>query len=228
MDTKEFYFPDWDVELIQEPNRLREVLRSLSLEGRKIKGLAVCSGCFNFCNMYDLLEGNIDLLEESREWIERNRLLNREVEIDAPVIIYFEDGDRLEIDYSESSTLKIGMNSQPKDFGDVEDVNIVFSVCLGKTIIGTEVEESDELIHFTGSYGIEKPKNQDTYISAFKIFLSDSLALKFTSWYDYGHVSVVETKDQKESVVEMTLKELKAWLIENPQYLMEIPQYLNE
>ena len=100
----------------------------------------------------------------------------RYIEIDEPIIFFFDNGDRLEVDFSEASSLKIGKNSLPENIEfsvnhPNADMNIIFSNCLQKEIKGFEVIMSDELYSdYTGSQGIPEPQNQNSYISKFRIF----------------------------------------------------------
>ena len=144
----------------------------------------------------------------------------RIIEIDEPIIITFEDDDRLEIDYSEGSSIKIGLNSLPenvesKGFINNLDGNVMFSNCIGKTVIGFQVSMQDDYEltwDFTGSYGIELPENQDAYISEFRILLSNSVSIVFKNFYDYGHVW---TEDWMVDVSTIKWEELKKGIKEN-------------
>ena len=206
-EERKYNFSSWDVPIIQKPEELMTKLKELEVKGRKIKAIK----CIGLC--YNLSEDNIEDVayeyykENGSEDFERkldykNIPLDtpyiRYVEIDEPIIIYLDNGDRLEIDYSEASSLKIGKNTLPKDlqFGinpPNADVNIIFSNCLEKSIIGYKIETSDELYDdFTGSHGISMPVNQKSYISNFKIYLEDNLYIEFSSFYDYGEVEIYE------------------------------------
>lgn len=202
-------FNEWNVKLIQEPNELMETLKSFNLKGKTIKNIRLVGMCYNLsedeatdiaykyyldkqievdeilCSTYDSIPDEVEF--------------NRYAQIDEPIIIEFDDGDRLEIDYSEASSLKIGLNSLPKNIQcgcNIANVdgNILFSECIEEQIIGYEVlmqVEFDLTYTFTGSHGIPNPTNQESYISGFKILLTNCLEIHFNSWYDYGEVIVV-------------------------------------
>lgn len=179
----------WDVEQIQDPNILLKKLKELNIKGKKIKAIRTIGYVFNF----EMISGTF----------KDSEIFNRYIEIDTPLIIEFEDHSRFEIDYSEGSTLKIGLNSLPYNIyseatSNNVDGNIIFSNCLGKTITGYAVEMTDEFglnWDFTGSYGIELDDNNDLYISRLKIYLTDRLAISFTNYHDYGAVWVNESND---------------------------------
>ena len=204
---KSYDFDSWDVPIIQEPEELMAKLKEFEVKGRKIEAIK----CIGLC--YNLTEDNIEdeaytyykehgsenfEIKSNYENIPLDTPYIRCVEIDEPIIIYLDNGDRLEIDYDEASSLKIGKNTLPEDlqFGinpPNADVNSIFSNCLQKSIIGFKVEMSDELYDdFTYSHGISEPINQKSYISNFKIYLEDNLHIEFSSFYDYGEVEIYE------------------------------------
>lgn len=184
-----YHFEDWNVKVIQNPNTLLKTIKSYNIKGKKIKKLELVGFAFNF-DYLDYKKGKKESLYKD------NKLFYRYVEIDEPFIIEFEDGNRLEIDYSECSSIKIGLNSLPKDLKSLIrepniDPNILFSDCVGKEIIGFEVRMVDELElkqFYTGSHDIKEPSSQTGYISKLCILLSDNVMIEFSSFYDYGRV----------------------------------------
>lgn len=211
-----FDFNKWNVPLIQEPNELMQKLRELNIIGRKIVKIKCVGLCYNFTedsiedSAYSYYEErNAKNLQEISDYdnIPNETVFHRYVEIDEPIIFYLDNGDRLEIDYSFGSTIKIGKNSLPENIEcginlPNADMNVVFSNCLGKEIKGFEVCMSNTLINdFTSTW--EEPemediesKEQNSYISSFKIHLNDYIYLEFYSFYDYGEVVVKERRDE--------------------------------
>ena len=218
----EFNFNEWKVDLIQEPNVLLKTLKEFNIKGKKIKNIRILG------NVFDLIDGLEEEIYKKTENKNDSDVENfkddyefkRIVEIDDPIIITFEDNDRLEIDYSEGSSIKIGLNSLPeniesKNFINNLDGNVMFSNCIGKSIIGFQVSMQDDYEltwDFTGSYGIELPENQDAYISEFRILLSDSVSIVFKNFYDYGHVW---TEDWLVDISTIKWEELKKGIKEN-------------
>ena len=220
----DYRFAKWDVQIIQEPNELMKELKKLNLIGKKIKSIRCVGLCYNLREdiieekTYEYYEKRqVSKLDEISEYnnIPADTPFLRYVQIDEPIIFYFEDGDRLEIDFSEGSSLKLGKNSLPEDieFGTNYpniDANVIFSNCIGKEISYFEVSMSSELIsEFTGSRGIEKPINQDSYISSFRIYLTEWIYIEFNSFFDYGEVAIYE--EYKES--QILWKDLKKGII---------------
>ncbi len=217
----EFEFNEWNVPLIQEPNILMNKLKNLDVRGRKIVNIKCVGICYNldeddiedYVYNYYNKQGAKNLHELSEyENIDGKVPFSRFVEIDEPIIFYLDDGNRLEIEFSEASSIKLGKNSLPEDitFGINKpnaNVNVVFSNCLNSEIIGFKVIMEDELsADYTGSFGIPEPINQNSYISSFKICLNDGKSIEFNSFYDYGHVYVC---DEKENISTICWKELQ-------------------
>ena len=176
----EYIYMEWNVDLIQNPNVLMRILKELNIKDKKIKAFKYLGNAYNFKNVLTL----------------KKRDYARYLEIDNLFIIEFTDGSRLEIDYSEGSTLKLGINSLPKDIksslSNNVDVNVLFSNCLNEKIIGFNVEMTDSIdnIDFTGSYGIELDENQDSYIKSFSIILTNDIMITFSNYYDYGCINI--------------------------------------
>lgn len=217
----EFDFNKWNVPLIQEPNELMQKLKELNIIGRRIVKIRCVGLCYNFTkdsiedsayNYYK--EKNIENLQEISAYdnIPNETMFYRYVMIDGPIILYLDNGDRLEIDYSEGSSLKIGKNSLPENIEcginlPNTDMDVVFSICLEKEIKGFEVCMTDYLIdEFTASWGMPMPEKQNAYITSLKINLNDGIYLNFYSFYDYGEV---EVKQRKNEDAKISWEELK-------------------
>lgn len=198
-----YNFEEWKVSVIHEPNELMKKLKELKLIGKKIKSIRCVGLCYNLTE--DIIEDHAYGYYEKKGLENYEQLSNfdnipldtpfdRYVEIDEPIIIYFEDGDRLEVDYSEASYLKIGKNSLPIDIEystncPNADMNIVFSNCIGSTITGFKVGMLDDIP--SDNTGLRSDfKKQDSFISGFRIYLDNCIYLEFDSWHDYGIVAV--------------------------------------
>ena len=219
-----YNFEEWDVLAIHEPNELMKKLKKLDLIGKKIKSIRCLGLCYNLRE--DMIEDQAYGYYESKNVKDYEKLSNysnisldtpfdRYVEIDEPIIIYFEDGDRLEIDYSNASYLKIGKNSLPINiecginYPNV-DMNKVFSNCIGSLITGFKVSMLDDIPGDNAGVYFDVEK-QDSFISGFRIYLDDGVYLEFDSQFDYGIVLVGEGnsdttilwKDLKEAIKEV-------------------------
>lgn len=114
--------------------------------------------------------------------------------IDDPFIIDFENEERLEIDFSDFSSLKIGMNSLPKKIAwscneNNIDMNVMFKECLNKKIVDFKINTTENLGFFTGSYGMTDPDG-DIYIDSIELLLENDYKIVFESFFDYGEVYI--------------------------------------
>lgn len=202
-------FDKWNEKIIQEPNELMRKLKSLNINGKTIKNIIVLG------IVSDL--GNLGIYPDQIEYIKNDDLkeYSRIVRIDDPVIIEFSDGNKLEVDYTDGSTIKIGMNSLPEDLirycSKQIDGNIFFSNCINKEIVGfsVEMEDGEYSFDFTGAHGVELDDEQELFISNFKLILNDNTSIKFNPFYDYGEISALKydviSKISKEELLESIL-----------------------
>ena len=206
----EYNWYEWKADVIQEPIALMNKLKSFNIKNKKIKSIRILGLA------YDLLDDLEEVIYKQTNSQEESDLknfkdeyeFNRIVEVDEPIIIEFEDGNRVEILFSDGGTVKIGLNSLPEDitWGTNEanvDGNVIFSNCLGKMVTGFSVEIEDEIEldwEFTGAHGLDLDENQELYIGRFQILLTDGLALNFQSWIDFGHVWVQEWRYHRSKI----------------------------
>lgn len=208
-----YNFNKWDAKLIQDPIELMKELNGFNIKHKQIKSIIIIGHVFDLEDIIDPydLEGNMVVFDDD-EYI-------RCVQIDAPFIIEFDDGDRLELDYSEGSSIKVGLNTLPKNIkGHIEenvDGNIFFSDCIGEEIIGYAVEMEDGPFdwYFTGSCGTELDWNKDLYISKLRILLTDHFSLEFTNFHDYGEVALLKYNFE----TKITRREIMLSLINNKE-----------
>lgn len=208
----EFSFPKWDVKLIQKPEELMKVLKSFKFTDKRIVKISCIGHCFNFEEeeieesaylYYENDKKVIDLHKiSSYENIPDDTSFGRWVEIDEPIIFEFETGERLEIDYSEGSTVKVGLNSISDEIlSDYQnnktnaDLNIVFSNCIGQMVEGFDIVMQDRYPIFTGSYGIELSEHLSSYIGGIEIRLYSGDCILINSWHSFCHVAYNERPD---------------------------------
>lgn len=125
------------------------------------------------------------------------------LEIDDPLLIRFDDGDVLGIDFSEGSSIRMELNTLPwgvlpkhgcRNF----HADRIFKMVLGRRIIDASITSSLNEPEFTGSHGLQLGK-QNTYVRSFALVCVANerkaksptwVNLSFESWFDYGHVSL--------------------------------------
>ena len=149
--------------------------------------------------------------------------ISRYAEIDEPFLIEFEDGDILGVDYSEGSCVRMELNTIPKDikFGINRRTfrpNVLFGSLIGKEIVAVEVMTSTECDEFTGSHGLDIGE-QDAYITKVAIVCrkDDAWArekLEFSSWCDYGVVTLTDHTGKPLTIHAPDIKEVVAGFID--------------
>lgn len=164
---KEFKFMEWNVELIQNPIKLDSKLKELDILNKEIINVRTIS------TLYD----NLDI--------------NKALEIDKPIEFIFFDNNKLEIDYSEGSTIKIGYNSlqEYKKYNVPKELN---EYVKNEKIVSYNIETVDKdtaFCEFTGSYGLKLNENQSGgYIGNLQFNLTNNKKIIFINFYDYGEI----------------------------------------
>ena len=197
-----FDFWTWSAPILQTAEEVTAFVHEQKLIGRTIKDIQAVGYGYNF---------NLD-----REWFtdiieaiykkDSNALDSMDfpcsVEIDEPMLILFEDGDILGIDYSEGSSIRMEMNTLPwgirhgtKNFHE----DRLFKDILGSRICDIVISSSINEPVFTGSHGLELAE-QTSYLDSVSFLCQKNwqvgnapdplLGFKFESWFDYGCVSL--------------------------------------
>lgn len=209
--NNEYSYWEWSAPVLQTYGEVISKIKELNLQGRVIKNFYTVGMGYNWTEydigeaIYNSLEEMINLKQISAEgpfpFLPDGVYISRYAEIDEPFLIEFEDGDILCIDYSEGSSVRMEMNTIPKniDFGTNRKTfhpNILFGSLIGKRVVAVEVTTSTECDDFTGSHGLELDE-QDTYITKISIVCKQENdwkreKLEFSSFYDYGIVAVTD------------------------------------
>ena len=143
----------WSAPCLEDPAKIRELLDSFHLVGRRIKKLRLIG--LNYTLVRDRIEdavyGNLaGLPEEERQAksdyknIASNTLFPRSAQIDEPLLIMFEDEEVFEIDTPQEPIFCMSMNRIPwwidagTNLPNV-DADVLFSPCLGKLITDVEI-----------------------------------------------------------------------------------------
>ena len=198
-----FEWNSWSADILQSVGEVQVVFNRLSLIGKKISSLRSLGINFDFPCDHDEED------EYSEEFYDR--LYDCRAEIDLPFIISFADGDRLEVDFSFTSSLRMSKNSFPIDIRGIGtgpanfDASKLFSGCLGEMIVGFEVEATDDPHPIDEAYG-DLEEGRDDYIKAVNVVLSNGKKLRFRTYYDYGIVTLM---DEGGNPVKLSFDEVK-------------------
>ena len=196
-----FDFWTWSAPILQTAEEVTAFVHEQKLIGRTIKDIqAVGYGYnWNYDYFYDIINA---IYKKDREAL-GSMDFPCSIEIDDPLLILFEDGDILGIDYSEGSSIRMEMNTLPwgiflcinsKNF----HANQLFRDILGSRISDIIIASSIKPPDFTGSHGMDLAE-QPSYLHSFSFICQGSgqdddgtnqLEFKFEAWFDYGCVSL--------------------------------------
>lgn len=158
----EFNLREWTAPELTSPFECQEYMDNLNLKGRKIKQIKMIG--LNYMHVREWIENKAYLLLENVESDETERqkqsdyknivpdmLFDRYAQIDEPIMIEFEDGDRLELLSPLEGRFQASINHIPWNINNGindknEDANILFSDCIGQVICSVKVyaSENDE------------------------------------------------------------------------------------
>ena len=198
----EFDFWTWSAPILQTQEEVVAAIHELKLIGRTIKDIqSVGYGYgWEYCDcihvIFEAIHRGDDMALESMEF-------PCSIEIDDPLLIQFEDGDILGIDFSEGSSIRMEMNTLPWNIHSGITsrnflANQLFRDILGRQIGDIYVSSSIIPPFFTGSHGMDL-KEQSSYLHCFSFFCNgigldyetgSPLQLKFEPEFDYGCVSL--------------------------------------
>lgn len=192
----------WSPDVLQSPEEVYAAFEACNFVGRRISGFKAVSLAYNLRE--ELIEETVyryacDLSPEElngvdpHDWHDPAMPHPCIVELDEPFIIIFEGGDRLDMDFSEASSVRMGKNTIPLDVRPGINYNNFhaerfFSCCIGESLLGIHVEVTPELRNFTGSYGMDIDENRDNYIASLDLLLSSGKRLVFKPFFDYSEV----------------------------------------
>lgn len=213
--NNEFNYWEWSAPVLQTHDDVMQKIRELKLQGRIIKGFYTVGMGYNwtdynigeaiYISLKRMIEERCITQEASFPFLPEGVYIPRYAEIDEPFLIEFEDGDILGIDYSEGSSVRMELNTIPKDikFGTNRRTfypNVLFGSLIGREIVAIEVTTSTELDDFTYSHGLDIGE-QDAYITKVSIVCKkaeewECEKLQFSSCFDYGIVEVTDCEGE--------------------------------
>lgn len=187
----------WKVPLIQDTSYLEAYIAGMDIIGEEVKSVGKMG--IGFSAEDNLVEyAHVTKQNSGGIWSD-DLYFPRWLEIDEPFFIEFKSGNRIEIDFSEGSSLKLGKNSissKVKSYmGEQYDIdpNVMYSLILGQQLIRVDIDKTDDnfAFHFTASRGIPEPKGKE-FILGVRLVFSNGYQLHFYPEYDYGHVEILD------------------------------------
>ena len=176
-----FDWYSWSADVLQPPAELRETFDKLNLIGKRVVDMLAISRADSWAS------GNTRIID-MESW--------------QPFILVFDDGNRLEIDFSEATSVRMSMNCFPHGLEDIEPLPDMdngerfISPCVGSQIVGLDTGIFDERpsFRFTGSYDITLDPNQENYIEYLDLLLDNGLKIRFIAHFDDCHVYIFDSQ----------------------------------
>ena len=170
----------WPAPVIQQPNHLKEYVQLLGIFDAVIQEVAVVE--------HPCMFGPPSIWENS--W---------SVELCNPIVLITTHG-KFEIEYAESSSVRISKDCIPEKFYcNPEELarfhlQDLLSHLIGEKITGITVHEQTfnaADFDFTGSCGIDLPDDLPSYIKEMQLRLESGRLLSFSSDFDWGIISLI-------------------------------------
>ncbi len=193
-----FDFRTWSAPILQTPEEVSAKLRELDLTGRTVRDIQAVGR--NYMLAYDCFYEVFEAVRRNDDAALASLEFPCMIEIDEPLLIRFEDGDILGIDFSEGSSVRMEMNTLPWDI--LPDINArnchadrMFRKIQGTQIADVFMTTSLKQPIFTGKHGLELAE-QSSYVRSISFECRDnspgkvprSEKLTFEPDLDYGNV----------------------------------------
>ena len=235
-----FSSKEWSAPCMVDPEEIKTTVSSFHLEGRTIKRLKFIG--MDYSHSRDLIEDAAYRQLKQYDEDERQRrseydniapetMYGRYAELDEPFLIWFEDGDMLEIDTPQTPEFRISMNCIPWYIDEGcnirnVDAEVLFSNCIGKTVQKVEVK----------TYQTEKDPMFNEYFDEehTRKELVSAIVLRFyggTSLHIGPHIDFtdVESRDSDDNLTEINFQELKPGLFNwEDLHIDHVTGYLSE
>ena len=196
-----FDFWTWSAPILQTQEEVVAAVHELKLIGRTIKDIQAVGQGYDL--RYDYFHDIIEAIYNGDDKALESMDFPCSIEIDDPLLIMFNDGDILGIDYSEGSSIRMEMNTLPwgirrgiasRNF----HANRLFRDILGSRIDDIIIASSINQPSFTGSYGMAL-EDQSSYLNGFSLICHGAgpgfeaavpMEFTFEAMFDYGCVSL--------------------------------------
>ena len=200
----------WSAPIIQSPEELAGYIRAAGIAGRKVTGIVPVSPAFNFTREWleaVAFASAMAVTEQDKafpplaEYLPEDTQFNRLMLVDAPVIIKFDTGDSLAVDFTNPGEVRMAMNTLPLDVRtepgcDNIDTDILFSEIIGKRVLGIQVGRRKGLPEDWPQPSGDEWKEQETLIAYLMFQMEDGVGLAFEPNKQNGRVFIIG-KDRK-------------------------------
>lgn len=202
-----FDFWTWSAPILQTPEEVTAFVHEQKLVGRTIRDIQAVGFAYDW-NFHDCFHDIIEAIYKKDRKALDSMDFPCAIEIDEPLLILFEDGDILGIDYSENSSIRMEMNTLPWGISPCINRKNFHADRLFKDILGSRISNiilsssiSTNPWDFPGWHGLDE---QSSYLQSFSFIcqgcgqdgeVASPLEFKFESWFDYGYVALEKGSD---------------------------------
>jgi len=215
----EFDDEEWSAPFMVDKAEIVSAVEHLKLEGRVIKDIRFVSHAYNLVRdrIEDCAYNQFESLseEERQEKSEYHNIpqdlpFSRYAQLDEPLLIKFDDNDRLDIDAPQEPEFRISMNCIPWDIEPGCNVSnaeaaIIFDSCLGKKIERVEVEtymaEQDPMFLCAFPDGEKRE-----LVRSIILWLNDGTGICVGPDFDFVDITLV---DSDKKILKFPFKQLK-------------------
>ena len=210
---EEFSIWDWAAPMIQEPSVLQEYVQLLGLIGATIQGVYIARDMVRFLSQlpaWRLYPDSTEKFKEHWDFFKVLAKLERIYTVDvafsdlADPIVLVTDRGAFEIAFREAGTVFLTKNQIPERFYRHDplrqgsfDMTRLFHCLVGDQIARfhvTPAAYSDMEDQITGNYGIELEDDLPAYIYDFTISMKSGLHLRFSPYYNWGRLDLLDAK----------------------------------
>ena len=210
----------WSAPVIQSPEELAGYLRAADIPGRRLTGVRCVGPAYNFTRewleslAFTAAMANTDpekAFPPLAEYLPEDTVFNRLLLTDKPVVLEFDTGDSLAVDFSRPAEVRMALNSIPAGVQmqpgcDNVDTAVLFSEVLGKHVLGLQIGRRRSLPEDWPQPSGEEWKEQETLIAFLLFQMEDGVGLAFEPFRDTGRVFVI---DQEKKIHTISYGELK-------------------
>lgn len=220
----EFSPKEWSAPTMVSPVEIIDRIDSFSLCGRRIKHIRFIGHSFYHTREWveEAAYNCLDSLPEE----ERQRLSNygnitpdmqyvRAAQIDEPIIIEFEDGDRFEIDTPQASEFRMSLNCIPRSIESKYGVpniqaSILFAPCIGQLISEVKVNTYSARKDPMFASAFEEPPYERELVSEVELILEDRSRILIGPYIDFCSVDYL---DHNKNAITIPFSDLKTALV---------------
>ncbi len=200
----------WSAPVIQSPEELADHIRASAIAGRRLSGIRSVGPAYNFTRewlenvAFTTAMSNTDpdkAFPPMAEYLPDETIFNRLMLVDKPLVLEFDTGDSLAIDFSHPAEVRVAMNSIPAGVefqygcGNV-DTGVLFSEVIGKRILGIQIGRRRTIPEDWPQPSGEEWKTQETLIAYLMFQMEGGVGLAFEPFKEAGRVFIIG-KDKK-------------------------------